>query len=128
MILKCIEILFLTRTNSASSPLTYGTSTFKYGLVVSTTLSALGIKGLQCGVLGKEVVDISSLFFYFSDYLSYPPPLYKVKTFISKLLKVFHQYFIVPYRDFYFTNIFLDFINIHPLDLIFRNSNMHWRG
>ena len=72
--LKRIEKLYLARTNSASFYATDGVRVFlKYGLVVSSTLSALCTKGLRYDVLGKEVMGVSS-YFYFVDSLSDPPP------------------------------------------------------
>ena len=54
----------LTRTKSASFYATGGVcGVLKYGLVVLSTFSALGTKGLQYYILGKEVMDVSYFLF-----------------------------------------------------------------
>ena len=92
-ILKRIERLSLTRKKSASFSASDGSRVFLiFGLNVSSTVSALGTKGLQYSVLGKKILNVSfspSFVEYFSDL----HPLHTFKTFLPKLLKVSHQDF-----------------------------------
>ena len=117
-----------TRINYAQYSATDGAQVFlKYGLVAWYTQTLLVTKGLQYSILGKEVVYLSSLFFPLSLLLPIPP-LNKVDPFISKLLRVFHQECLVPYKYFSFPIFLFELINIHPLYLISWNVNMNWRG
>ena len=62
-ILKHIEKLSLTRTNSDSFSTTRETHGFvKYVFFVLSTLSSLGTKGIQYAVLRNEFMDVYYLF------------------------------------------------------------------
>ena len=79
----------------------WGANSFKYELVVSSTLSVLGTKCLHYYVLGKEVMDVSYFSFFAS--LSDLPPLHKVEPLISNVLRVFHQKCFCIIKRFFFS-------------------------